>query len=83
VREAYFSCGRIISKNCLIPLGKGTIPEENSVLDKSRILELIPKQVSAIVREFRNNMAPCDNIMTTELVKGGGRMLRRKVHTAC
>ena len=80
----YFSCGRIISKNCLILIGKEDYNRRKFDFgQKQNIRAHSEQQVSAIVRELRNNMAPGDDIMAAELVKDGGRMLwRRSIQSA-
>ena len=81
---AYFNCSRIISKNCLVHLGRGIIPEEKVCFGQNHNCRTHCKQqVSANVRELRNNMVPAEDLMTDSRAKGRGRMLWRKVHAAC
>lgn len=70
-------------KELLNPLRLGDYTRRKFCFGQKQNIRGHSKQVSAIVGELRNNMAPGDDVMTAELVKGGGRMLRREVHTFC
>jgi hypothetical protein len=68
-------------KGLLNPLDKGIIPEEKVYFGAEQDIRAPSVQeVSAMIRELKNSRAPGEDSITAELVKGGGRMLWRKIH---
>jgi hypothetical protein len=60
---------------------KGIVPEEKVYFGPEQDIRAPSiQEVSAIIRNLKNNRVPGEDSITAELVKGCGRMLWRKIH---
>jgi hypothetical protein len=68
-------------KGLLNPLDKGIIPKGKVCFGPEQVIRAPSVQeVLAVIRKLKNNRAPGGDSITAELVKGGGRILCRKIH---